>query len=422
MPGRNDAVRLSLCLLLGMLLIGCAGHATELTTKPRRVDLAEFAREPGLPARSQNVASAPASQKDQAPGRSFQLGAGDPELAAEIARGGVPAEVPRRGNRLPRPGDIMLVDSLVGHINGRPIFVDEILEPIEDQLIAVRSQRDYEQFRNEAKDIVMGRMQVVVQNEMFLAAAESSLSSQEKQGLLYMLKSMRVQEIAKIGGGSLKKAERTLQRDEGLSLEEYLDDKKDQILLNRIIRQQIMTRVLVSWRDIEREYERRIDEFNLPARVTLSRIRLSSDQTDKIEDVKQRLAAGEDFGDVADWAGMNDRGLMGTFKMGTGGLTDIVLNEAYKPYLVGLEVGDTTEGFPVKSRMMWLYVTSIDEPVALTVYDDKVQTAIREMIYSQRLREEQVRYMSELLEKSTLDELNEMVERVVQIALRRYGQ
>ena len=138
--------------------------------------------------------------------------------------------------------------------------------------------------------------------------------------------------------------------------------------------------------------------------------------------MKQKLAAGEDFGDVAEWADMNDRGLMDTFKMGPGGVTDIELNEAYIPFLAGLEVGETTEGFEVRSRMMWLHVTSIDQPEARSVYDDDVQLIIQNMIFGRRMQEEQSRYMAELLEKSTLDELTEMVERVLLIALRRYGQ
>ena len=72
--------------------------------------------------------------------------------------------------------------------------------------------------------------------------------------------------------------------------------------------------------------------------------------------------------------------------------------------------------------MMWLHVTSIDQPQARSVYDEDVQLRIHESIFGQRLMEERNRYMSELLEKSTLDELNEMVEKVLQIALRRYGR
>lgn len=423
MIGRKYARRLPVvCLALGMLPAGCTGSAVEMAAKPRHVDLAEFAQVPGSSARPQNVASVPSSQHDQTPSLPFQLGAGDPDLATEIARGGDPTRVTRTGNRGVRPGEKTLVDSLIGQINGRPIFADEILDPIEDQLIAERNNLDYEQFRRVARAIVMERMRFVVENEMYLSEAETSLSSEEKRGLLFMLQSMREQEIAKFGGGSLEEAERTLQRDEGLSLDEHLAFKKDEFLINRLRRQQIMSRVIVSWRDIEREYERHFDEFNPPATVTLSRIRLSSDQTDRIDEVNEKLAAGEDFGDVAEWVGMNDRGVMDTFTMGPGGLTDIELNEAYIPYLAGLEVGDTSESFPVRNRMMWLHVTSIDQPQARSVYDEDVQLRIHEFIFGQRLMEERNRYMFELLEKSTLDELNEMVEKVLQIALRRYGR
>lgn len=257
---------------------------------------------------------------------------------------------------------------------------------------------------------------------MYLSEAEASLSSEEKRGLLFMLRSMREQEIAKIGGGSLEEAERKLQRDEGLSLEEYLEQQKEEILLNRITREKIISQVIVSWRDIEREYERQFDEFNPPATVTLSRIRISSDQTDKIEDVKQKLAAGEDFGDVAEWVGMFERGDMGPFTMGPGGQISDEFPEAYKPFLPGLEVGATSEGFPVRNWTMWLHVTSIDQPQARSVYDDDVQLALHQFLFARRYQEEKARYMSELLENSTLDEWNEMVERVLQIALRRYGQ
>ena len=319
------------------------------------------------------------------------------------------------------PGDTVIVDSLVGHVNGRPIFADEFLKPVEDHLLRVCEQTSGIERERAILAIVRDWLQEVVLNELILAEAEASLSEQEKMGLFAMLDRAYDEEIRR-GGGTRSGAE-TRRRREGDGLEQYLGKQKDIVLIDRIRQSKIEPNVVVTWRDIEREYRRNYDQFNPAATVTLARIRLNTEtQAQLIADTTQRVNAGESFEQLAEELGFQDGGLWETFEMGPGGITDIEVHDVMTRALDGLAEGDTSPPFQLGSGTLWLYVVSLDRPPSRSIYDPAIQLGLRRSIRARRGQIEWQRYIESLLEKGIHDDLDAMGSRLFKIAMVRYAR
>jgi len=469
----GSAWSLGIAVLLCIALAGCASPGGSRNVTPSRtVSLGEFAG-PSQPQRTrptrqelESLDAAPAPPKPVGPRPAGgpdpaalddtslprQLGAAGPQAAAELIErrsddraaaasdsdlggwaGGAsepddastpsPAAGATNGaiTRV-SPGEEVIVDSLIGQVNGRPIFADEFFAPIEAQLHAASRRMDSRQFAQTAVQIVSTRLMEVVQNELVLAEAEAALSQEERRGIFAFMRFLQEDVIAKQGSGTRGATERRLQEEEGLSLDEYLELEKNKALISKLIFEQIRPRVIVSWRDIEREYERRQDEYQPPATVVLSRIRLNTQQqSDAIEQVQQRLAAGEDFGAVAEALGFSDRGRWIEVQMGPGGVEDMEISAELRSHLKKIETGYTSAPFTVGSSTWWLHVQEIRRPPQKSIYDPQVQRELQRHLYNQRFREQHDKYIQSLLDRGIFDELDEMRNRLVTIAMVRYA-
>lgn len=319
-----------------------------------------------------------------------------------------------------RPGDTVIVDSLVGQINGRPVFADEFLQPIEDRLLRAAEQTRGAEREQSFLFIINDWLREVVLNELILAEAEASLSEQEQMGLFAMLNRVYDEEIRK--GRGTKSGAETRRRREGDELNQYVGKQKDLVLIDHLRMEKIQPRVVVTWRDIEREYARRYEDFNPATTVTLARIRLNTaSQAQLIEDVTQRIEAGEAFSQIAEELSFDNGGLWETFEAGPGGIADIDVSPVMKDVLQGLTAGDTSRPFQLGSSTLWLHVVSLDRPGAHSIYEPSVQIGLRNALRARRNQIEWNRYIESLLEEGIHDDLDEMAERLFDIAMSRYG-
>ena len=396
-------------------IVGAAGCASSNNNGARTVTIAEFAQPAAAEvAATPEEAGAETVQPVVARARGDASGI-DPFDFVE------PEEFSDRTILRPtEPGETVVVDSLVGHVNGRPVFADDFLEPIEDRLLRAAEETSGVERQQVFRVIINDWLQDVVTNELLLAEAEASLSFDEQRGLFAWLRMMYDEEIRR-GGGTRSGAERRRQQS-GENLDEYLGGQKDMVLIHQLQQSKIQPRVIVSWRDIEREYKRRFEEFNPLATVTLARIRLNPvTQAALVNDVKARLAAGEAFAEIAEELGYADGGVWETFDMGPGGITDIEVSDAMKRALEGLEQGDTSEPFALGSGLLWLHVVEMQRPGGRSIYEPAVQLGLRNSIRARRANVEWFRYVNSLLERGVYDELEDMAERLYQIAMLRYG-
>ena len=424
--------------LAGALAVaGAVGCSQILSPAPsaRRVSLAEFAgppvsessspqtSDPGEAdqASAQTLGNVPSTSLADQDAADLQNGSGtsgessaDPDTFSQLEQRTVFA--------LMQPGDRVIVDSLVGEVNGRPIFADEFLALIDDRLLQVAKQTTGVQRVQAFESIIRRNLREWVRNELILADAEFALTEQEQQGLFAFMRSLKERVIREEGRGTRYEAEQKLRGEAGAGdIEEYLGRQRDYILIDQLRRQKIAPRIVVSQRDIEQEYQRRYQEFNPPPRVTLAKITLETEsQADLIEQLSQRLTSGEAFSAIAEDLGVPNGGVWDTFDMGSGGITDIEVADAVKSRLEGLGEGQTTDPFVVRDSTIWLHVQKVERQPARSLFD--VQRQLADDIQMRRSNEEWDRYVRSLFAKGIYDELQDMADRLLEIALQRYAR
>ena len=172
------------------------------------------------------------------------------------------------------PGESVVVDSLVGQVNGRPLYADEVLGPVADQLnaeylrlVEESTPPQWEQFQRILIKLVASQLQDLVLNELYLSEARASLSAQEKTGLMAFMENLR-EELVGERGGVFGEAEQQIMREEGLNWEEYLKMQEDQLLIRTLMQEKIQPNIVMSWKDVERLYNA---EKNSSSRIPRSR-------------------------------------------------------------------------------------------------------------------------------------------------------
>ena len=353
-------------------------------------------------AASESVAAAPSNQTDRSP-----MNEPDAPVAMSLA----PL----------RPGEPYVIDRLIGQINGRPIFADEFFAPIEDRLIASRKTMNTAEFVQEVEAVVDRRLQEVALNELFISEAQAALTPEEQRGLSRWQRAVREILLAKSSGIEGEAEQRA--QEEGLSLDQRLMAIKDEALVRRLIDQKITPRVIVSWRDIEREYRRRSQEFNPPGQIHFTRIAVATEGNEElISEIGRRLAT-ESFQDVAKSLSPSLVSEWGPFTMREGKIDNLPLvDESLKAELADLATDETKGPLPVGRYTWWLHVSSIEQSAARTVFDPQVQRSLYLDLTRQRQIEEQNRYIDSLFQKGVYDDMDMMRFRLRRVALLRYGR
>ena len=422
-----------------LAVVGAAGCGQIISPAPsaRRVSLAEFAGPPVSESSSPQTSDPGEADQTSAQtlGNAPSTSLPDQHAADLENRSGTSGESsadldtfsqlePRRVFALMQPGDRVIVDSLVGEVNGRPIFADEFLALIEDRLLQEAKQTTGRQRVEVFDSIIRPTLQAVVKNELILADAEFALTEDEQRGLFAFMRNLKERVIREKGRGTRYEAEQKLRGEAGAGdIEEYLGRQRDFILFDQLRRQKIAPRIVISQRDIEQEYQRRYLEFNPPPRVTLAKITLSTEsQADLIDQVSQRLARGEAFAAIAEYVGLPNGGVWDTFDMGSGGITDIEVTDAVKSRLEGRGEGQTAEPFVQGASTIWLHVQKVERRPARSLFEPSVQRQLAEQLQQRRSNEEWDRYVRSLFAEGIYDELQDMADRLLEIALQRYAR
>jgi len=315
------------------------------------------------------------------------------------------------------------VDGLVGQINGKAIYADEFLKGMSDRLAQAGKNQDRAVGRRTIVSLVSERFEEEVNNRLIISEAESSIPPEAREGLFQWLRTLQEEEIAE-RGGTRSAATASLQDQFGMTVEQFLERRKNMALAGDLIRRRIAPRAIVSWRDIERAYERAIDEYAPGAKIVIGRILLrTGEDAAKIEDAKAQFAAGVDFRTVAASLNILNDGVWLEKTLGPegmDGLTDV--REEMRVALKELPVGAPSEALVLGPATVWVAVLSREQPPARSLYDSDVQLRLRAELERQRMMYEQNRYFAALRSRWISDDIDEMRVRLIDIALRRYMQ
>jgi hypothetical protein len=308
----------------------------------------------------------------------------------------------------------------VGQLNGRPLFADEFFEPIEDEILAMVAARDRVEAERVLRELVRRRFARTVDNELIIAEAESKLSPEQQAGLFGWLRSLQEETIAE-RGGSRAAAEQSLEGEGAVSLEQFMRERRDEALVRQLMRDRISSRVIVSWRDVIQEYERRRAEFNPAPTVRIGRIRLNTNSdAERIELVRTRIAEGKDFPTIAAELGVADGGYWEQFGLPPEGIRGLQLSDTIKEKLDGLEVGAVSEPISQRDFISWLSILSIEGATQRSVYDRDLQFGLERELTARREFLERDRYLNTLRSRWVTDDIGRMEAKLIEIAVSRY--
>lgn len=314
------------------------------------------------------------------------------------------------------------IEGLVGQINGRPLFADKFFAPLQFRIVQIAASPDRVEARRALLDLIRFAFKEYVDSELVIAEAESGLTSDQQQGLFAWLATMQEAEVAE-RGGSMIEAETSLMNERGMSIDEFLQERRDVALAQQLLRKRIEPRAIVSWRDIEREFRRRESEINPPPAILIGRIRYDT-TTDgaKIAQVKQLIADGKTLPEIADALGVANHGVWNEFQLPPEGIRGLPLTDAVKDRLVGLPTGKPSDAIEQRDSITWLAVLSIVESPRKSVFDPEVQLHLRDDLRNQRVMTERERWLRSLRSRWVSDSISQMEARLVHIAMTRYWQ
>ncbi len=281
------------CVLLAAL---CASACTSSEDVPRASTLTaeQFRKEalpapttpgtPDAPPTAADPADAPAKIKIQTPITSIpgvrrpepeQMGQGLERVAVIVGTPEQPAAVktPKDATLTPPGapnGTPVIADVLVGQINGKPVFASEILDPLDGKMRAdLKKITKPELWIREQALTLQSRLSDRVRNELVLGEARARLTPEERVGITTLLS--RIQSFATAqSGGSLEQARADIQRRSGeASLDKFLANERDQILIQRVFQESVWPRVRVPWSAVERFYRERPERYNPPGEAVL---------------------------------------------------------------------------------------------------------------------------------------------------------
>jgi len=320
-----------------------------------------------------------------------------------------------------RVGTPVIVESLVGQVNGRPIFANEVLGPISDQLLILSEETklDITAFKNVAKRHIANQMQTIVRSELLLSEAKSGMTAAEQRGLFAYIERVR-EDLTSTAGGSQSAVTRQLLDEEGQTVDEYLDSKQQQTLIRQVLQDEVAPHVQITWRDILREWELLKAEFNSPAVVTLGMIRISSEAPEEeIALISSSFDAGASFKTVATSLGLPDGGRWDSFELGKGGMAEIDVADAIKSHIVNLEAGEIVGPITLGSSQYWFSVLDFKKATYGTIWEPQIQINLRKYLYNRQTAIEEDRFLERIFAEGSYDEFNSMVDRILYVAVTR---
>jgi len=356
----------------------------------------------------------------------------------------------------------LTVESLVGQVNGRPIYANAVLEPISDQLAAASKKMSRSKFAEEVRNalyqeqdsmgttLYSGRLYELVITDLLLSEASNRLTKEQSYGIFSLINRLR-DDLASAQGGSQTLARVNLQSESGVSVEEFLEFQREKLLIDALYREKIWPKVNVSWRDIQREFEQisleefssedandvaeeRLQEILLGLRsglnlgaipeakglVSIGMIRVPKDDESLANDVREAFVLGMSFKDVANDLDLPNDGLWQTFEMGSKGIHDIDVSDLMKEKLIGATEGEVIDSFDLGRNTVWLSIMNIQKPIS--IYNRPVQIAVRNQLQWIAFNREKSRFIESLWGEGSIEEVQTMSERVANIAVRRFIQ
>jgi hypothetical protein len=167
-----------------------------------------------------------------------------------------------------RANESFTMNALLGYVNSRPMFVGDMLRPIDDDLRRMaRQARDVGDFRREARSAIESQMRRQVSEVLIHSAAKAALTDEDKQRVEIFLNKQRFELLSKYGG-SQAMADQAL-RAIGSSVEKDMEDKRRQLIVEMYLHKQLWPRVVVTRQMVLEDYEKDPKKWTQEAEIEL---------------------------------------------------------------------------------------------------------------------------------------------------------
>ncbi len=167
-----------------------------------------------------------------------------------------------------QPGQVLSVAALLGTVNGKPLFVHDILGPIASQLKQEAAQsRTRSFFIQQAARTVSNELQVKIDNLLMLQSAKHQLSKDDlKRAEVYV--AMKKAKLVAQYMGSDGVADRQL-RLQGSSLAQKLKQYRDDFIVRFYMSAQLAPHLVVTRRQMWKYYQKHIAAYTTHGQVDL---------------------------------------------------------------------------------------------------------------------------------------------------------
>lgn len=319
----------------------------------------------------------------------------------------------------------LTVDAMVGQINGRPIFASQVFDELGTESLERRgASMPRLSFREDVTRQIYVHLRQMITDELIIAEAEQSLTEQEQMGLLQMLKQEREKIMAKFMG--VQSLTRQQLQKQGMTIEEYLESRRQTVLVQKYLADRIWPKVHVSRREVEREYQDNYGKFN-PEPTVVLRIILVVSASDA-DAVDKALEQGQPFERVAREYSVfrrSEGGLMPDYKAKLDtfdklkGVTE-PLNEQVRKLSAGQHSPRTAVTIQSQPGWGWVYLEKVEGMETRGLSD--VYLTIESNLRKRKFDELSRQYMLELREKGNYTPETDMLVPLVEVAMNRYAQ
>jgi len=369
------------------------------------------------------------------------------------------------GSLAPIRGDQAYTTSaLMGSVNGKPIFVQDVLAPIDEPLRRLaQSARNLRDFREGAGRLIGAQLRNLESEIFVVSAAENSLTEREKEGI-NVITHTKEQQLRTDHGGSVAAADKFL-RAQGSSYDKAIADIRRKATVMLYQQRMITPRVVVTRDMVLAAYHRDLKSWHEEPQVELYSLRLrvsrwlprtpTTDGTlgrlvpnptpeqvaaaekqalDTARDLVQKIQAtpvekrGAEFARIVEDYGVNDTGSDNTYSRG-GRTADVkpgtFQNQDLEKLIFSLPANSIGEPLLVRDASpvnSTVYIIMIgDKKEARTVPFTEAQHAIYDQLRTAKSDELWRGMMDKLFNPNAVEAVERMLPVAVEAAVARYA-
>jgi parvulin-like peptidyl-prolyl isomerase len=299
--------------------------------------------------------------------------------------------------------DVSVIDEIVAKVNGDIITRSEVereRRTIEAELKkqGMTGQRLQDAVRETAKNTLRERI-----DQLLLISKGKEMNINVDSEVSKQLADTQ----KKLGIGDPEKFQQAVREQTGQSYEDYRNDLKNYLITNRVIRQEVSSKIQFKREELQKYYEEHKDEFLRKERVFLHEILVSTDGKDaagiaaaerKAKDLSTRASKGERFPELAqsnsDSQTAPQGGDMGSWEKGQ-------LMQSIED-----QIWDKPRGFvtpPIKVANGFLILRVDEHQKAGQAAFEEVETEVQDKLFGPRMQPLLRKYLTDLRANAFLE-------------------